>query len=195
MLSFCKRWIFWASFSAFPSQQRISRLINMHMHSSYKKKLGLVLLIHHEVYVYIWPTNWAFCALSKFAAALWLSWLTHQCYRLNWTLRYLQVTHKKFIHLFFWIGLVQVECIMVVIMWNPHGSGHCAKRIQIKYSFYYLDNQEKWKKFPSVSLVIQKGYCISALRYDSSLLTNRDVLPYRIMHNLYFRLIGYLITP
>lgn len=26
---------------------------------------------------------------------------------------------------------------------EPTGSGHCAKRIQIKYSFYYLDNQEK----------------------------------------------------
>lgn len=135
--------------SAFLSQQRILRLINMHVHYPYKKRLGLVLLIHHEVYVYIWPTNWAFCALSRFAAAVWLSWLTHQCYRLNWTLRHLQVTHKKFIHLFFSIGLVQVECMVVVVMWNSHGSGNPG----YKYASYYLDNKKKWRNalFPQWS--------------------------------------------
>ena len=50
---------------------------------------------------------------------------------------------QKCVHLHLHAMLIQVEILVVVIIWNPHLSGYFAKSIRMKYSFYCPDNQEK----------------------------------------------------
>lgn len=148
----------------------------MHVHFPYKKRHGLVLLIHHKIYVYIWPTNWAFCVLPRFAAVLWLSWLTHQCYRLNWMLRYLQVTHKSvFTYTYtqcsyrwksWWWSLSGTHILVVILQkvsgWNILSTVQIIKK-----------NEENSLMFPWLF----KGDIMSVSTYDFRFV---DVLIYRM---------------
>lgn len=111
----------------------------MHVHFSFKKKLGLVLLIQHKKSM---PTNGQklsiFCIIQICSCLIVQLTETHQCYETKLDTKIPSSQIQKLGLFILFNRVLRVDRMVMVLIWNPHVSGLYAKRTWMKYYFLYV---------------------------------------------------------